>query len=87
MKMSARVSGTTCANVSAVDAPKAANAVTDPKAVDAPKVAANAVTGLKAVDAPKVAATVVEGLKVVDAPKAAANVVAGEARASTVRRS
>jgi uncharacterized protein YjeT (DUF2065 family) len=55
------------------------------RVVAPPTGATTVVEGLKVVDAPK-AATVVEGLKVVDAPKAA-TVVAGEARASTVRRS
>ena len=66
----------------------ATTGATGPKAVDAPKVVATVVEDLKAAeDAPKAAATVVEGLKAVDAPKVAANAVAGEARASTVRRS
>ncbi len=86
MKMSAMVFATTCANDSAADAPKVGTVATGPKGGDAPKAAATVVEGLKAVDAPTAATTVVEGLKVVDAPKAA-TVVAGEARASTVRRS
>ena len=71
MKTSARVSETTCANVSAADAPKAASAVTGLKAVDVPKVAATVAAGPKAADAPKVVVTVVAGLKAVsvaDAP-------------------
>ena len=79
------LSGTTSVSVSAVDA-KAATVATDPKAVDDLK-AANVGTGLKVVDDPKAAASAAADPKVVDDPKAAASEEAGEARASTARRS
>ena len=50
------------------------------------KAATTAVTGPKAGDVPKAASAAADP-KVVDAPKAVATAVAGEARASTVRRS
>ncbi len=87
MMTSATPSESTSANVTAAIARmKAASAVTGPKAVDALS-AANVARDPKAVDDPRAAASAAADPKVVDDPKAAANAAAGEARASTARRS